>query len=174
MTGMATEQMMALVRVDDPRSSSSCTAPAQLLHMAVCGTPHQHFRLCAVPAFPVCLQLTDLPSEVLQSIMDLLSTFVDRARMYAACKASRSLEWRLAAPLRLDEELSNMRLGDVGALAVASALSTPANATLGELCLGGNHIGNAGARAIALALVTGPLVRRLSLRDNDIGDSGAG
>jgi len=139
------------------------------------GSPGTHLRYCpaVAPAVQLGLCLYELPSEVMQCIMDLLPTFGDRARLCAACHVAGRLEWRSAAPLRLEEELSGLGLGDVGARAVAVALAAPQSTTLGELCLGSNRIGDKGARAIASALVAGPLLRRLSLRDNEIGDSGA-
>jgi len=122
-----------------------------------------------------------MPAELLQAIMDLLPTFGDRARFCAVCMVARRSEWRLAPPLRPDEELSGLGLGDRGASAVALALASlqsPARrserpAAIGELCLGDNRIGDAGASAIAAVLGEGSVIRRLSLRDNNIGDLGA-
>lgn len=119
------------------------------------------------------LALTDLPLELMQRIMDVLPTFVDRARMCLACEVAHDLEWRLAPPLRPDEELSRLGLGDLGARAVAWAFATPQHIVIGELCLGSNEIGDAGAKAIAAVLGAGSGIRRLSLRDNNIGDIGA-
>jgi hypothetical protein len=134
--------------------------------------PHNFFSMPVVAIPGLCL--TELPGELLQGVIDLLPGFRERARLRGLCVAARRLEWRLAPPLRLDEELSGMNLGDIGARAVALALSVAPNNALGELCLGSNRIGDAGAEALALALSGGSSVlRRLSLRDNEIGDAGA-
>jgi len=118
--------------------------------------------------------LKELPREILQDIMDLLPAFGARARLCAICRLARCLEWRLAPPLRLEEEQSALGLGDIGARAVARAFLSPQNGGLGELCLGANRIGDAGAKAVASVLSSpGSALRRLSLRDNCIGDSGA-
>jgi len=120
------------------------------------------------------LRLPDLPGELLQTVADWLPTFVGRARLCATCRASRLLEWRLAPPLQPDEELSSINLGDRGARAVAlSFVARPQQPAIGELCLGGNGIGDAGATAIAEVLQNGSVIRRLSLRDNKISDVGA-
>lgn len=119
------------------------------------------------------LGLTELPIDWLQSIMDLLPTFADRAHMCAACKLVRGLEWRLAPPLLPDEELSGIGLGNKGTRAIACTLARPQRVVIGELCLGCNGIGDDGARAIAAVLAAGSAIRRLSLRDNEIGDVGA-
>mmetsp|Transcript_90219 Transcript_90219/g.255723 ORF Transcript_90219/g.255723 Transcript_90219/m.255723 type:complete len:591 (+) Transcript_90219:113-1885(+) len=115
----------------------------------------------------------DLPHEVAQAVIDTLPSFQDRARLCRTCCAAAALDWRLAPPCRLEEELSGIGLGDRGACAVARALAAPPNASLGELCLGRNGIGDAGAEAIAAVLGAGSALRRLSLRDNAIGDAGA-
>mmetsp|Transcript_56369 Transcript_56369/g.164796 ORF Transcript_56369/g.164796 Transcript_56369/m.164796 type:complete len:658 (-) Transcript_56369:75-2048(-) len=119
------------------------------------------------------LRLQELLPELLQSCLDLLPTFADRARMRLVCKATRDLEWRLAPPFRPDEELSRLSLGDLGARAVAQALAAPGRSAVRELCLGDNGIGNAGAAAFAAVLGGASHLRRLSLRDNAIGDAGA-
>lgn len=120
------------------------------------------------------LGLADLPRELLQDVANLLPTFTSRARLRVVCHAARGLEWRLAAPYRVDEELSGIGLGDLGARAVAAAFAVPSNCGLGELCLGGNGIGDLGAQALAMVLCSpGSSLRRLSLRDNVIGDRGA-
>jgi len=119
------------------------------------------------------LQLQDLPGEILQSMVDLLPTFGDRARVCLACRAAQHLEWCYAPPLQPDEELSGIGLGDTGARALAWAFARPQQPTIGELCLGSNRIGDVGAMAIAAVLGAGSTIRRLSLRDNSIGDIGA-
>jgi len=106
--------------------------------------------------------------------MNLLPSFANRARMGAASNATRRLEWRLVAPRRVDEELTGLGLGCLGARAIAEGLSRAPNTTLGELCLGSNGIGDDGARALAEALrLQGSALRRLSLCNNSIGDTGA-
>jgi len=127
-------------------------------------------------AWTVGLQFQDLPPEIVQCFVDLLPTFAGRARLRTLCRAAVGLEWRLAPPLRPEEELSGLGLGDLGARAVARAAAAVASSgrpALRELCLGGNGIGDAGATAIAAVLGTGSTLRRLSLRDNEIGDLGA-
>jgi len=114
-----------------------------------------------------------LPMELLQSIMNDLPTFGQRARICATCKTLRGLEWRLASPLRLDEELSGIDLGDVGAKAVAWVFVRTQVVPIRELCLGRNNIGDLGARAIAAMLKGDASIRRLSLRHNKIHNSGA-
>lgn len=117
--------------------------------------------------------LLALPIEMQQHMMNLLPSFRDRARLCGVSSAASRLEWRLAPPLRVDEELSGLNLGDKGACAVALALAEPPNNALGELCLGSNGIGDAGAQALASVISAGAVLRRLSLRDNNIGDAGA-
>jgi len=120
------------------------------------------------------LRFAELPGELLQSFADWLPSFAERGQLCCAFRAAQRLEWRLAPPLQLDEELSGIRLGDRGACAVAQAFhSRPQQPTIGELCLGNNGIGDAGAIAIAEVLQGGSMIRRLSLRDNEIGDAGA-
>lgn len=120
------------------------------------------------------LRLVDMPPEIRQVVMDLLPTFVARVRLLCVCRASRTCEWRMAPPFRLDEELSGLGLSDVGARAVAQAFILPQNAGIGELCLGDNSIADVGAQALAAVLASpGSALRRLSLRDNSIGDAGA-
>lgn len=119
------------------------------------------------------LLLPRLPVELLQSCLDLLPTFADRARVCSACTVTRDLEWRMASPLRPEEELSGIGLGDMGAKAVAKALMPGRGSAIRELCLGSNSIGDAGARELALALGSGCTLRRLSLRHNKITDEGA-
>lgn len=115
-----------------------------------------------------------MPIEVLQVIQDLVPSFAARARLCAASVVTRRLDWRNAPPHRLDEELSGIGLGNVGAQAVARAIDAAQNCSLGELCLGGNNIGDTGARAIAQILGSPrSALRRLSLRNNRIGDVGA-
>jgi len=130
---------------------------------------------CVTAAAPaqMGLRLPEMPGELLQSFMDWLPAFADRARMCAVCSAVRCLEWRLAPPLQPDEELSGVGLRDRGARAVAWAFAKPQHPAIGELCLGGNGIGDAGALAIAAVLGSGSTIRRLSLRDNRITDIGA-
>jgi len=122
------------------------------------------------------LRLQDLPTELFQHCLDLLPTFRDRARVCPACRASSELEWRNAPPHRATEELSGLRLGDKGVHAVAVAVDSAVKQhhVVRELSLGGNGIGNHGAKIIA-ALILGrnSAIRRLSLRDNCIGDEGA-
>ncbi|CAK0841167.1 unnamed protein product [Prorocentrum cordatum] len=101
----------------------------------------------------------DLPSEVLQAVLMLLPTFRERARACRACKGVRCLDWRLGPPRQLDEELAGIGLWSRGAAAVAEALASPLNAGLGELCLGSNGIGDAGACAIAEVLEAGVTIR---------------
>jgi hypothetical protein len=116
----------------------------------------------------------DLPVELLQAAMDLLPTFGQRAQLCMVSKtAVRWLEWRSAPPLQLCEETSGINLGDLGARAVALAGAKPQHSSMGELSLGSNNIGNAGAIAIASLLRDGCTIRRLSLRDNTISDAGA-
>jgi hypothetical protein len=116
----------------------------------------------------------ELPVEIQQHTMDLLPFFRDRARLCRVATAALRLQWRLAPPLRVEEELSGMNLGDKGACAVALALTESTNSALGELCLGSNNIGDTGAQALAAVLGgRGAVLRRLSLRDNKIGDVGA-
>jgi len=120
------------------------------------------------------LRLAELPGEVLQTVLDWLPAYQDRIRVCRTCSAASRLEWHTAPPLWLDEELSGFRFGDKGAEAIARALVTHPNNSIGELCLGSNGIGDAGARALAAALGSGKAkLRRLSLRDNDISDAGA-
>lgn len=116
----------------------------------------------------------DLPPELLQTIVDWLPNFQARARLRCLFRLARELEWRCAAPLYVDEELSSYDLGDIGVGAIAAGLHVPRNAVLKELCLGGNGITDAGAEALAAVLASGVTkLRRLSLRDNCIGDRGA-
>jgi hypothetical protein len=116
----------------------------------------------------------DAPAELLQEIMDLLPTFGQRARLCMVSKSAvRFLEWRSAPPLQLCEEMSGLKLGDLGVRAVALAGAKPQHSSMGELSLGNNNIGNAGAVAISALLRDGCTIRRLSLRDNAIGDEGA-
>lgn len=123
--------------------------------------------------------LATLPSELLQQLSDLLPTFADRFAFRASCAAvAGAAQWRYAPPADLDEELTGLGLGDLGAVAaIAGGLAAAARERRGgprELRLGGNNIGDAGARAIAEALcLPGSQLRRLSLRDNRIGDAGA-
>lgn len=118
--------------------------------------------------------LADLPPEMMQEVAGWLPSFGARAQLRCLGRMAMNIEWRLAAPRHLEEELSGFRLGDVGARAVAAALMAPQNAALRELCLGGNDIGDEGAEAVAVALATqGVALRRLSLRDNRITDKGA-
>lgn len=119
------------------------------------------------------MYLSQLPGEILQRIMDLLPAFQDRARLCSLCGETSNLEWRLAPPLKVEEELSGISLGSKGACAVALALVEQPNKALGELCLGKNGIGDAGAQALASVLAAGSALRRVSLRDNRIGDAGA-
>lgn len=120
------------------------------------------------------VRLAELPPELLQGLMDWLPTFASRARLRRLCSSVAKLNWRLAAPQGLEEELNGLGLGDVGAQAVCRALLAPHNEALTELCLGANAIGDAGAHALAAALVSPRLVlRRLSLQDNFISDKGA-
>jgi len=118
--------------------------------------------------------LEDLPAELLQEIMDLLPTFGQRAQLFlVSSTAVHLLEWRSAPPLQLSEEMGGLNLGDLGACAVAVAGAKPQHPVMGELSLGSNNIGNAGAIAISAMLRDGCTIRRLSLRDNAIGDAGA-
>jgi len=87
--------------------------------------------------------------------------------------ASHALEWRLAPPLQVLEEMSGLNLGDLGVHAVAAAIARPQHSFIGELSLGKNNIGDDGAIALAALLKAGYAIRRLSLRDNTIGDAGA-
>lgn len=145
-------------------SRRGAAGQARLVHVKV-------YPCHAALRFP---SLVDLPPELLQDIMDLLPTFAARARLCTVCPLARGLEWRLAAPLRLDEELSGLGLTSIGARAIAAAFATPLNAGLGELCLGGNGIDDLGAQALAAVLGSpGSALRRLSLRDNLIGNVGA-
>lgn len=121
----------------------------------------------------VGLRLLGMPPELLQCIMDWLPTFIDRIRMYSVCKTASGLQWRLAPPLRPDEELSRLGLGNVGVRAVAIALATPGRGVIRELALGSNGVGDAGAKAIAEMLEGTSQLRRLSLRENMISDDGA-
>jgi len=116
----------------------------------------------------------DLPIELLQLIMDLLPTFGERARFSFVHKmASRTLEWRLAPPLQVSEEMSGLNLGDLGVCAVAEAVARPQHPFIGDLSLGNNNFGNKGAFALAALIKAGCSIKRLSLRDNAIGDAGA-
>jgi len=118
--------------------------------------------------------LLGAPLELIQNVMDILPTFEDRIRMCRTCKLAWScLEWRLAPPLTLGEEMSNLGLGDVGTRAVAWAIVELPNPLCGDLYLGNNGIGDSGAIAISKVLMAGCPLRRLSLRDNVIGDLGA-
>lgn len=119
------------------------------------------------------LQLCGLPCELLQDCVNLLPTFADRCRVRAVCRVAHLSDWRLAPPLRPEEELSGIRLGDLGAKAVAKALTPGRGSALRELCLGSNGIADKGAKELAKALGSGSTLRRLSLRHNDIGDEGA-
>lgn len=120
------------------------------------------------------LGLADLPPELLQCVADWLPTFRSRAQLRVLCRVAYGLEWRLAAPFHVDEELSGLGLSDIGAQALCAALQAPHNADLRELCLGANGIGDLGAKALAAALLAPrAALRRLSLRDNRIGDEGA-
>jgi len=119
------------------------------------------------------LQLCGLPCELLQHCVNLLPTFADRCRVRAVCRVAHLSDWRLAPPLRPEEELSGIGLGDLGAKAVAKALTPGRGSALRELCLGGNGIADNGAQELAKALGSGSTLRRLSLRHNDIGDEGA-
>jgi hypothetical protein len=115
-----------------------------------------------------------MPIEILQLTMDLLPTFGERAQLCMVCKLSvTSLEWRLAPPLQLSEEMSGLGLGDVGVRAVAWAFVKPHHSLMHELSLGNNNIGNTGVLAICALLRASSTIRRLSLRDNAIGDAGA-
>lgn len=122
---------------------------------------------------PTNLAVLDLPIELVQFVMDLLPTFGDRARLCRVCRATRSLEWCLAPPLRATEEMSGLGLGDKGARAVALAVNTSTHGSVRELSLGNNNIGDVGAKSMVLILGRGSTLRRLSLRDNNIGDEGA-
>jgi len=119
------------------------------------------------------LQLCGLPGELLQDCVNLLPTFADRCRVRAVCRVAHLSDWRLAPPLRPEEELSGINLGDLGAKAVAKALTPGRGSALRELCLGSNGIADKGAKELAKALGSGSTLRRLSLRHNDIGDEGA-
>mmetsp|Transcript_56335 Transcript_56335/g.111952 ORF Transcript_56335/g.111952 Transcript_56335/m.111952 type:complete len:663 (-) Transcript_56335:218-2206(-) len=119
------------------------------------------------------MRLLDLPVELLQEIMDFLPTFGERVRMRMVAQIGKGLQWCSAPPLQASEEMSGLSLGNLGARAVAWAFAKPTNPSIGELSLGNNGIGNAGAMAIAAVLRSGPPIRRLSLRDNAIGDAGA-
>lgn len=132
------------------------------------GAPEAHQVVATTPG------LMDLSPELLQCIADWLPSFALRARLRELCPLAERLEWRRAEPRHLEEELSGIGLGDLGARAVASALLAPQNAALRELCLGANGLGDAGAEAMAAALLSPKVaLRRLSLRDNCIGDKGA-
>mmetsp|Transcript_9800 Transcript_9800/g.28460 ORF Transcript_9800/g.28460 Transcript_9800/m.28460 type:complete len:568 (+) Transcript_9800:89-1792(+) len=118
-------------------------------------------------------KLAGMLPEMLQTIMDLLPSFSGRIRMRAVCRATAALEWRWAAPRRVDEELAGVALGDLGARAVAVGLRKAPNTMLGELCLGGNGIGDAGAAALAERLAEpGCALRRVALCQNMIGNAG--
>lgn len=118
--------------------------------------------------------LTELPPELLQGLADWLPTFGARARLRALWRGAGGLEWRAAPPRHVEEELSGLALGDLGAKAVCGALTAVQNAALRELCLGANGIGDEGAQAVAAALLSPSVaLRRLSLRDNCITDKGA-
>lgn len=119
------------------------------------------------------LQLCGLPAELFQDCIDLLPTFADRCRVRAVCRVAHLSDWRLAPPLRPEEELSGIALGDLGAKAVAKALIPGRGSALRELCLGSNGIADKGATELAKALGSGSTLRRLSLRHNNIGDEGA-
>lgn len=119
------------------------------------------------------LRLQELLPELLQTCLDLLPTFAGRARLRMTCRAARHLEWRMAPPWRLDEDLSRISLGDLGARAVSKALAAPSRGAVRELCLGSNGIGDAGAKDLGEVLAGSLSLRRLSLRDNAIGDEGA-
>jgi hypothetical protein len=122
----------------------------------------------------VGVAMQDLPPELLQVIADWLPTFQARAQLRNIFRAASCLEWRHAAPLYVDEELSGFDLGDAGIQAVSSGLRVPRNAVLKELCLGSNGITDTGAQALADVLaLPGTKLRRLSLRDNCITDAGA-
>lgn len=126
----------------------------------------------AEPLFHI--DLADLPVELLQEIMDWLPTFGSRARLNVLCSCFRGLEWRLAAPYHVEEELCNLSLGNIGTAAVSMGLLASQNAGLKELCLGGNDISDAGVEALAGVLASGKTnIRRLSLCDNRISDRGA-
>lgn len=131
----------------------------------------------AVPAGPTRPGWQELPAEILQAFADFLPTFAGRRRFCGACKAFRRVEWRLAAPRHLDEELSGIGLSDLGARAVAVALARPEvedDEGFQELHLGSNRIADAGAEALAGALSRpGCRLRRLCLAENEIGEGGA-
>lgn len=118
--------------------------------------------------------MTDLPSELLQELMDWLPTFKERALLRRLCRGTRRLRWRRAAPFSVDEDFSSINLLDEGVSAICAGMNVPRNLTLKELCLGGNKITDEGARTLAHILRTGKSnLRRLSLRDNVITDEGA-
>jgi hypothetical protein len=160
-----------------------CIQPAvRTLPRSVVIVPHTRVQVARHLACQVrhyeCVEarsgLMEIPEELLQDICDWLPSFGVRARLRAVCSSARGLEWRRAAPFHVEEELSNLCLGDVGASAIASGLLAPRNVGLRELCLGGNGIANAGAEALAKVLASGRTqLRRLSLRDNRISDQGA-
>jgi len=120
------------------------------------------------------LTFTRMLPEMLQEVLDLLPSYSNRIRLRAVCRATAQLEWRSAAPRRVDEELTGLGLGDVGVRGIAAGLRKAPNSALGELCLGSNGVGDAGAAAIAECLASpDSALRRLSLCNNHIGDVGA-
>jgi len=137
-------------------------------------TPNAVQTLLTSTSSKLWSRVDDLPTELLQLIMNLLPTFADRARFSLVHKTvSRTLEWRLAPPLQASEEMSGLNLGDLGVCAVAAAVARPQHFFIGELSLGDNNFGNKGAFALAALIKGGCAIRRLSLRDNAIGDAGA-
>nr|USW07994.1 G2/mitotic-specific cyclin-8 [Crypthecodinium cohnii] len=119
------------------------------------------------------MKLNSLLPELLQTIMDWVPSFSARTALCSVCTATGDLQWRLAPPRRVEEELSRRRLHDQGVRAVAQALVSPPNSALGELCLGSNGITDAGVQALCEALSKPNFqLRRLSLRNNNITDIG--
>lgn len=94
---------------------------------------------------------------------------LDTARV-ASILLQKALSEKSANQLEL-LDLNNVRVGDLGAQRLASAIAR--NSLLRRLDLAFNSIGPDGAKAIAGALEQNCYLKELDLRDNEIGDEGA-
>lgn len=120
------------------------------------------------------VELQDLPPGALQLVADFGPTFSDRVRLRRLCSATRLVEWRWGPPLSILEDFGGLGLGDVGACAVAEALTRETSGAVIRLRLCDNAIGDRGAAALAGALAASRAsVRRLYMEGNEIGPVGA-
>eukprot|EP00928_Gymnodinium_smaydae_P012552 TRINITY_DN1454_c0_g1_i1.p1 TRINITY_DN1454_c0_g1~~TRINITY_DN1454_c0_g1_i1.p1 ORF type:complete len:431 (-),score=63.96 TRINITY_DN1454_c0_g1_i1:600-1892(-) len=120
--------------------------------------------------------LMRLPWPVLQSIVDWLPLHKDRIKFRQSCRRAQERDWR-SGPPRLSHSSSMFNfvpLGNLGACAIAQALADMSDEGPTHLNLCNAGIRDAGAKAIAVVLVSSSVrLKCLYLSGNNIGDEGA-